>query len=61
MDRDILNPTHVTHKKYVAMRALYVENIMAKEVTERFSKSHFSMNAMKRDNHKLVFKLWATS
>ncbi len=44
-----LNPTHVTHRKYEAMRALCIEKIRAKDVAERFGYSLFSINAMKRD------------
>lgn len=53
MSKDIkkffLTPTHVTHKKYEAMRALCVENIRAKDVAERFGYSLHTINAMKRD------------
>lgn len=53
MDRDVkdffLNPTHITHKKYEAMRALCIEKASAKDVAERLGYSIFSINAMKRD------------
>lgn len=53
MDKDIqkffLNPTHATHRKYEAMRALCVENIRAKEVAGRLGYSLYTINAMKRD------------
>lgn len=44
-----LNSTHITHKKYEAMRALCVEKIKVKDVAKRFGYSPFSINAMKRD------------
>lgn len=44
-----LRPTHITQRKYEAMRALCVENIKAKDVAKRFGYSIFSINAMKRD------------
>ncbi|VAX22531.1 hypothetical protein MNBD_IGNAVI01-1219 [hydrothermal vent metagenome] len=44
-----LEPTHVTHRRYEAMRALCVEKVRANDVAERFGYSLFSINAMKRD------------
>ncbi|ODS33930.1 MAG: putative orf [Candidatus Scalindua rubra] len=44
-----LKPTHVTHRKYEALRTLCVEKARAKEVAKKFGYSIFSINAMKRD------------
>ncbi len=47
--RFFLEPVHVTHKRYEAMRALYVDRVNAKDVAERFGYSVHTINAMKRD------------
>ncbi|ODS31175.1 MAG: putative orf, partial [Candidatus Scalindua rubra] len=44
-----LKPTHVTHRKYEALRTLCVEKARAKEVAKKLGYSIFSINAMKRD------------
>ena len=49
-----LNPIHVTHKRYEALRALCVEGLKAKEVANRFGYSVHSINAMKRDFIKAI-------
>jgi len=49
-----VNPTHITHKKYEAMRALCVDKVSAKEVAKRFGYSIFTINAMKRDFVKAI-------
>jgi len=49
-----LNPIHVTHKRYEALRALCVEGLKAKEVANRLGYSVHSINAMKRDFIKAI-------
>jgi len=49
-----LNPTHVTQRKYEAMRALCVERLSAQEVSDRFGYSVYTINAMKRDFAKAI-------
>lgn len=49
-----LNPTHVTQRKYEAMRALCVERLSAREVSDRFGYSVYTINAMKRDFAKAI-------
>lgn len=49
-----LKPSHVTHKKYEAMRALCIDHMPAKEVSEKFGYSLHSINAMKRDFVKAI-------
>lgn len=49
-----LKPTHITHRKYEAMRALCIDNIPAKDVSKKFGYSLHSINAMKRDFVKSI-------
>lgn len=49
-----LSPTHITHKRYEALRALWVEGLKAEEVADRFGYSIHSINAIKRDFVKAV-------
>lgn len=52
--RFFLNPTHATHKRYEAIRALCVEGLLAKEVADRFGYSIHSINTIKRNFLKAV-------
>lgn len=49
LSKFFLESTHVTHRRYEALRALCVEKASASEVAKRFGYSIFSINAMKRD------------
>lgn len=49
-----LNPIHVTHKKYEAMRALCVDKLRARDAADRFGYSVHTINAMKRDFAKAI-------
>jgi len=44
-----LNPIHITHKKYEALRALFIDQLDAKAVAEKFGYSIHTINAMRRD------------
>ena len=44
-----LNPTQVTHKKYEALRAVFIDCLKAKKAADRFGYSIYSINAIKRD------------
>jgi len=49
-----LNPIHVTHKRYEALRAICVEGLKAREVAKRFGYSVHSINALKRSFLKAI-------
>lgn len=49
-----MDPIHVTHKKYKAMRALFVDRLKAKEVADKFGYSIHTIHAIKRDFVKAI-------
>lgn len=48
-----INPSHQTHRKYEALRALCVENKCAREVANKFGYSVHTVNAFKKDFSQL--------